>query len=95
MFTIIVLVLAIAILVYKSQRDYFYDLMELLKSISANEVWSEFKTDMSVVWYEVSEAVKSLVSPLITLGKWFLIITAIVWLPVAAILVATYNAFRD
>lgn len=95
MFTIIALVLAIAILVYKSQREYFYDLVEVFKSISANEVWSEFKTDMSVVRYEVSEAVKSLGSPLITLGKWFLIITAVVWLPVAAILVATYSAFRD
>ena len=95
MFTIIVLVLAIAILVYKSQRDNFYDLVELFKSISANEVWSEFKTDMSVVGYELAEAVKSLGSPLITLGKWFLVVTAVVWLPVAVVLVATYSAFRD
>lgn len=91
MFTITALVLAIAILVYKSQRDYFYDLVELFKTITAKAVWSEFKTDMS----EVSEAVKSLGSPLITLGKWFLIITAVVWLPVAVVLVATYSAFRD
>lgn len=95
MFTIIALVLALAILVYKSQREYFYDLVEILKTVSAKKVWSEFKTDMSVVWYEVSEAVKSLGSPLITLGKWFLIVTAVVWLPVAVSLVATYKAFRD
>lgn len=95
MFAFTALVLAIAVLVYKSQRDFFYDLAEIFGTISAKEVWSEFKTDMSVAWYEVSEAVKSLGSPLITLGKWFLIITAVVWLPVAAILVATYNAFRD
>lgn len=89
MFTIIALVLAIAILIYKSQRAYFYNLVGFLKTISVKELWSEFKTGMPVVWYEVVEAVKSLGSPLITLGKWLLIITAIVWLPVAAILVAT------